>query len=52
MKIVLGLFLGFAIGAACRYFKLPAPCPPKLEGAFIVFAITFGYFLMETLFQA
>ena len=43
LKIVIGLFLGFAIGAACRWFDIPVPSPPRLVGALLVVAITVGY---------
>jgi XapX domain-containing protein len=43
MKTVLGLSVGFLLGFACRYFDIPVPSPPKLLGAFLVVAVTFGY---------
>ncbi len=43
MKIVIGLVLGLAIGAACRWFDIPSPSPPKLMGALLVVAMTVGY---------
>ena len=30
VKIVLGLLLGVAIGAGCRWFDIPVPSPPRL----------------------
>ena len=30
IKILLGLVLGFLIGAGCRWFDIPAPSPPTL----------------------
>ncbi len=51
MKIAIGLLVGFLIGALCRWFKLPSPCPPKLEGALLVFAMTSGYVLAAWLFR-
>lgn len=46
---IAGIILGFAIGATCRYFGLPAPCPSKVVGALLVFAMTLGYWCMGLL---
>ncbi|GDX98441.1 hypothetical protein LBMAG48_08450 [Phycisphaerae bacterium] len=43
MKFVIGLILAFLIGAGCRVFDIPAPAPPMLTGALLVFAMTGGY---------
>lgn len=43
MKMTIGLTLAFVIGAACRYFDIPAPAPNALLGAALVFAVTLGY---------
>jgi XapX domain-containing protein len=43
MKLFIGLVLAFAIGAACRWFDIPAPAPPALQGALLVVAMTSGY---------
>ena len=43
MKSVIGLVLGLLIGAACRWFEIPVPAPPKLIGALLVVAMTIGY---------
>jgi len=43
MKISLGLLVGFLIGAACRWFDIPSPAPPRLVGALLVVAMTLGY---------
>jgi len=40
---VLGLLLGFAIGAACRWFDIPSPAPPRVVGALLVVAMTLGF---------
>ena len=40
---VLGLALGFCIGAGCRWFDLPLPAPPRLVGALLVVAMTAGF---------
>ena len=39
---LLGVLIGFAIGAACRWLDLPLPAPPKLVGALLVVAMTLG----------
>lgn len=43
MKIAIGLFVAFLIGAGCRYFDIPVPSPPVLPGALLVVAMTLGY---------
>jgi XapX domain-containing protein len=43
MKLTIGVVIAFAIGAACRYWQLPAPAPPTLFGALLVAAMSFGY---------
>jgi len=52
VKIVLGLILGLAIGAACRWFDIPVPSPPKLIGALLVVAMTVGYIATDKLIAA
>jgi len=47
MKFAIGLFVAFLIGASCRYFDLPAPCPPLLPGALLVVAMTLGFVLTD-----
>lgn len=42
-KIILGLLLGFLIGAGCRWLDIPVPSPPSLIGALLVVAMTLGY---------
>lgn len=42
-KIILGLLLGFAIGAGCRWLDIPVPSPLSLVGALLVVAMTLGY---------
>ena len=39
--------LSFVIGAACRYFDIPAASPPVILGALIVLAMTLGYSSMD-----
>ena len=43
MNAALGLLLGFAIGAACRWFDIPSPAPPRVVGALLVVAMTLGF---------
>jgi len=47
MKLVIGLLIAFAVGAACRYFDIPAPAPPALTGALLVMAMSFGYISVD-----
>ena len=43
MKGLIGLFVGFVLGAMCRWLDIPVPSPPKLLGALLVVATTIGY---------
>jgi XapX domain-containing protein len=43
MKGVIGLLVGFVLGAMCRWLDIPVPSPPKLLGALLVVATTVGY---------
>ncbi|MBY0403862.1 MAG: DUF1427 family protein [Cyanobacteria bacterium] len=52
-KMMIGILLGLSIGAACRWFEIPLPSPPKLIGALLVVAMTLGflatdYYLTQT----
>jgi XapX domain-containing protein len=47
IKVVLGLALGLAIGALCRFLDIPAPAPPVLPGALLVVAMTLGYIVAD-----
>ncbi|SMF03727.1 XapX domain-containing protein [Tistlia consotensis] len=42
-QALLGLLLGLAIGAACRWLDLPLPAPPRLVGALLVVTMTLGF---------
>lgn len=42
-----GLILAFLIGLACRRFDIPAPAPPRIEGALLVVAMTAGFMLTD-----
>ncbi len=43
LSLVIGLSLGFGIGAGCRYLDIPVPAPPRIEGALLVVAMTLGF---------
>jgi XapX domain-containing protein len=51
MKLIIGLLLGFAIGALCKIFAIPVPAPPVVEGAILVVAMTVGYGLVDYLLE-
>lgn len=40
---LIGIVLGFVIGAGCRWFGLPLPAPPRIVGALLVVAMTVGF---------
>ena len=46
-RILIGFVLSFLIGAASRYFDIPAASPPVIPGALIVLAMTLGYSSMD-----
>ena len=46
-RILIGVVLSFLIGAACRYFDIPAASPAVIPGAIIVLAMTLGYSSMD-----
>ena len=48
-KTAVGILLGLLIGAACRWFDVPVPSPPKLLGALLVVAMTIGYIATDKL---
>jgi len=48
VKIMMGLLLGVAIGAGCRWFDIPVPSPPRLVGALLVV----GYMATDKLVAA
>jgi XapX domain-containing protein len=47
MKTAVSFVLALAIGAACRWFDIPVPAPPRLVGALLVVAATVGYLLAD-----
>jgi XapX domain-containing protein len=52
MKLLIGLVIAFGVGAACRWFEIPAPAPPALQGALLVVAMTSGYMAADRLKKA
>ena len=47
MNEVIGIAIGFGIGAACRKLDIPCPAPPHLMGAMLVVSITAGFVLCQ-----
>jgi XapX domain-containing protein len=43
LKLLIGVLVAFGIGFGCKWFDIPAPAPPMLQGAVLVVAMTFGY---------
>lgn len=41
--------MAFSIGAACRWFEIPLPAPPRLVGALLVVAMTVGFLTADRL---
>ena len=52
IKVLVGIVLGLSIGAACRWFDIPVPSPPKLTGALLVVAMTVGYMVTDKIIAA
>jgi XapX domain-containing protein len=52
LQIAFGIVMAFAIGAACRWFDIPSPAPPKLVGALLVVAMTMGFLLTDRLLES
>jgi XapX domain-containing protein len=46
---IIGLLLGFAIGAGCRFFDIPSPAPPRLIGACLLLAMSMGFVTADRL---
>lgn len=40
---LIGVAVGFLIGAGCRYFDIPSPAPPRLIGACLLVSMTLGF---------
>jgi len=49
MKSAIALVLAFSVGAACRWFDIPVPSPPKILGALLVLTTTVGYLTVDWL---
>lgn len=43
--LIVGVLLGLAIGAICRWLDIPSPAPPTPVGALLVVTMTAGYVL-------
>lgn len=43
MKVAIAAVIAFVVGFGCRWFDIPAPAPPVLQGALLVVAMTLGY---------
>ena len=52
LKMGLAIILCLMIGAACRWFDIPVPSPPKLAGALLVLAMTVGYMATDRIIAA
>lgn len=42
MTILISALIAVAIGAGCRLTEIPLPAPPRLEGALLIVAMSFG----------
>ena len=51
MNETIGLLLGLGIGAACRWFDIPVPAPPRITGALLVVAMTVGFLGTDYILQ-
>jgi XapX domain-containing protein len=49
MSEAIGIVLAVGIGAACRWFDLPSPAPPRIVGALLVVAMTLGFLVTDRL---
>jgi XapX domain-containing protein len=47
MKLAIGFLVAFLVGAACRWFDIPAPAPPALTGALLVLSMSLGYITVD-----
>jgi XapX domain-containing protein len=46
---LVGLGLGFLVGAGCRWLDIPSPAPPRLIGAALLLAMTLGFVVADHL---
>lgn len=44
---IIGILLGLAIAAGCRWLDLPVPAPPTIVGALLVVAMTVGFVVTD-----
>jgi XapX domain-containing protein len=44
---IVGLVLGLAVGAGCRFFDIPSPAPPRFIGACLLLAMTLGFVVAD-----
>ncbi|HTD06706.1 DUF1427 family protein [Undibacterium sp.] len=51
-KVLLGLILSFVTGVGCQLLHIPVPSPPVLTGAFLVFMMSVGYWLVDRFFAS
>lgn len=49
---LIGLLLGYGVGAGCRFFNIPSPAPPRFLGACMLLAMTLGFVAADHLLQA
>lgn len=47
----LGILLGLGIGAACRWFDIPSPAPPRLVGSLLVVSMSLGFLATDALLE-
>ena len=52
MKLLIGAFVAFVVGAGCRFFDIPVPSPPVLPGALLVVVMTLGYTITDRAMKA
>jgi XapX domain-containing protein len=51
-KELWGLLLSFVVGFCCHLTQIPVPSPPVLSGAFLVFMMSSGYWLVGRYLEA
>jgi XapX domain-containing protein len=47
MRLILGFLLAIAIGAVCRFARIPSPAPNAIVGALLVVSMSTGYALTD-----
>ncbi|MCC8363701.1 XapX domain-containing protein [Lysobacter sp. A6] len=43
MLAITGVVMALLVGVVCRVLDLPLPAPPRLQGAWLVVAMTLGF---------